>query len=144
MSSPARTDPSTTATTSAVRRTGLVWTALVGLAWLALAGWQPTTTWHLAPLLLAAAWAWVVAQDLAPGDRSARGALTRAGIGGLLAATAVTLGLAAAGRLQGPTYAGSGSVVTEALLLAGAGAGIAVLVGGRASPATTTCTPVTS
>lgn len=145
MSSPARTAPNATATDSDVRRTGLVWTALVALAWLALAAWRPTTTWHLAPLLLAAAWAWVVAQDLVPGDRSARRALVRAGIGGLLAATAVTLGLAAAGRLEGPTYTGSGSVVTEALLLALAGAAIAVLVGlFRARPTQSTATATLS
>lgn len=36
-------------------RAGAGWTAAVALAWMLLAVWQPTTTWHLAPVLLAAA-----------------------------------------------------------------------------------------
>lgn len=40
-------------------RAGVGWTAMVALVWVLLAVLRPTTTWHLAPVLLAAAWPWV-------------------------------------------------------------------------------------
>lgn len=105
------------------------WTAAVALTWLALALWRPSTTWHLAPLLLAAAWPWVVGQDQSPGDRSGRRRVLAAGVAGLTAAVLGTAALATSGLLRGPTWTGSGSPVVEALVLAVAGSLVATLAG---------------
>ena len=109
--------------------TGLLWTVLVAVAWVALATWRPTTTWHLAPLILAAAWPWVVGQDASPGDASARRRVGLAGAGGLVTALALSGVLSAADLLDGPTWTGSGTPLVEALVLSAGGAAIAVTTG---------------
>ena len=96
--------------TQAVVSAGLLATVVVALLWSALALWRPGTTWHLAPFILAAAWA---------------------GVGGLGAAAAVTGVLYEAGRLQGPTVTGAGTAVAEALILSVVGAAIATATGLR-------------
>lgn len=108
---------------------GLLWTAVVAVAWVSLTAWRPSTTWHLAPLLLAAAWPWVVGQDQSPADPSARRRVVTAAGAGLAVAVLATGALAATGHLEGPTWTGSGSPVVEALLLAGAGSLLAVVAG---------------
>ncbi len=108
---------------------GLVWTAVLAVAWLALALWQPTTTWHLAPVLLAAAWPWVVGQDLVPGDATQRPRIVVAGLSGLAIVLAETGALAAADLLRGPTLTGSGSAITESAILGALGALLATLAG---------------
>ncbi|MGA8978196.1 MAG: DUF427 domain-containing protein [Pedococcus sp.] len=108
---------------------GRIWTLVLALAWVALVAWRPATTWHLAPLMLAAAWPWVVGQDSPSGDRSARRRILLAGGGGLGAALALTGVLASTGRLEGPTWTGSGTPVLEALLLSVGGAAIATALG---------------
>ena len=81
---------------------GLRWTLVVAVVWSVLVVWRPTTTWHLAPLILAAAWPWVVGQDTSPGDPSARRRILLAGGGGLGASLALTGLLSLTGRLDGP------------------------------------------
>jgi len=108
---------------------GLIWTLVVAVVWSGLVAWRPTTTWHLAPLILAAAWPWVVGQDTTSRDPSARRRILLAGSGGLGAALTLTGVLAAAGRLDGPTWPGSGNAVVEALLLSVGGAVIATTMG---------------
>ncbi len=108
---------------------GLGWTLVVAVVWILLVAWRPTTTWHLAPLLMAAAWPWVVGQDLSASDPTARRGVLIAGARGLVAGSALTAILAFAGRLEGPTWTGGGTPVVEAFLLAGAGALVATLVG---------------
>ena len=108
---------------------GLIWTLVVAVVWSVLVAWRPTTTWHLAPLILAAAWPWVVGQDTSSRDPSARRRIMLAGGGGLGAALALTGVLSSAGRLDGPTWTGSGTPVVEALLLSAGGAAIATAMG---------------
>ena len=108
---------------------GLRWTLVVAVVWSLLVAWQPTTTWHLAPLILAAAWPWVVGQDTSPGDTSARRRILFAGSGGLGAALALTGLLSAAGRFDGPTWTSSGTPGVEAFLLSAGGAAIATALG---------------
>lgn len=108
---------------------GLLWTLVVAAVWALLVVWRPTTTWHLAPLILAAAWPWVVGQDTSSGDASSRRRILLAGIRGLGAALAITGVLSAAGRLDGPTWTGSGTTLVEALLLSAGGAAIATTMG---------------
>jgi len=96
---------------------GVGWTAMMALAWVLLAVWRPTTTWHLAPMLLAAAWPWVTGQDLRTGDRSALARLFWSGAAGVVVAAAVTLGLSWAGLLGGPTVLGFPDAMSESLAL---------------------------
>ena len=115
--------------TRKVLSAGLTWTIVVAVVWSVLVAWRPTTTWHLAPLILSAAWPWVVGQDVSPGDPTARRRILLAGGGGLSVALALTGVLSATGRLDGPTWTGSGTPVVEALLLALGGTAIATTVG---------------
>ena len=115
--------------TRKVLSAGLTWTIVVAVVWSVLVAWRPTTTWHLAPLILSAAWPWVVGQDVSPGDPTARRRILLAGGGGLGAALALTGVLSATGRLDGPTWTGSGAPVVEALLLSLTGAAIATTLG---------------
>ncbi|MCY7401859.1 MAG: DUF427 domain-containing protein [Nocardioides sp.] len=108
---------------------GLGWLLVVAALWFVLLVWRPTTTWHLLPLILAAAWPWVVGQDTSPGDPSARRRIRLAGVGGLGAAFALTGILSAAGRLDGPAWTGSGGPAVEALLLSLGGAAGATALG---------------
>lgn len=117
------------AATRKVPSAGLVWTFVVTVVWSVLVLWRPTTTWHLAPLILAAAWPWVVGQDTSSRDPSARRRIMLAGGGGLSAALALTGVLSSAGRLDGPTWTGSGSPAVEALLLSVGGAAVATTMG---------------
>jgi uncharacterized protein (DUF427 family)/glutaredoxin len=108
---------------------GTGWTAVVALVWVLLAVWQPTTTWHLLPVLLAGALPWIIGQDLRAGDLSAAIRLAGAAAGGFAAAGLVTLGLARFDLLRGPALAGLGNATIESLVLAGAAAVFVVLVG---------------
>ena len=108
---------------------GAGWTAAIASAWVLLALWRPSTTWHLAPLVLSGAWPWLVGQDLRAGDRSAAGRLGGAGAAGAAVAALVTLGLSGAELLRGPALPGFSSATSEALVLAGAGAVLFVLAG---------------
>ncbi len=110
---------------------GAVWTVAVLIGWLLLALWRPTTTWHLAPVLLAAAWPWMVGQDLRSGDGRGAVRVVAAGLAGFAVTVVATLGLAGADLLRGPTFSGAGDVVGESLLLGGVGAFLVVLVGMR-------------
>lgn len=110
-------------------RSGVGWTAVVALAWVLLALWRPGTTWHLAPVLLAAAGPWVAGQDLRTGDRGAAVALGWAGAAGFVVSALVTWGLAAADLLRGPTVLGFATPVGEALASGAAAAALTVLVG---------------
>ena len=80
---------------------------MVAVVWSLLGVWRPTTTWHLAPLLLASAWPWVVGQDIASGDAAARRRILLAGGAGLTAALALTGALSSAGRLDIVTVEGA-------------------------------------
>ena len=108
---------------------GAGWTVVLALAWVLLALWRPTTTWHLAPVLLAAAWPWVLGQDLRTGDRGAAVRLGGAGVAGVAATAVVTAGLAGAGLLRGPTVLGFPDPAVEAWVAGAAAALLVVLVG---------------
>ena len=111
------------------RSAGLIWTLTVAVVWSLLVVWRPTTTWHLAPLILAATWPWVVGQDATARDPSARRRIVLAAGGGLGVAWTLTAVMTLAGRLSGPTWTGSGSPVVESLLLALCGSVIAMAMG---------------
>lgn len=108
---------------------GALWAAGVLVVWVLLCMWRPTTTWHLAPTVLAAAWPWVAGQDVRSGDRRAAVRIGGAGLAGVALVAAATFALAAAGLLRGPVLGAFTTVVTESLVLGAAGAAAAVLIG---------------
>ncbi|MDK3257366.1 hypothetical protein [Blastococcus capsensis] len=111
--------------------TPVFWTLAVGLVWVTLAAWRPTTTWHLAPALLAGVAPWVVAQDARAGDRRAVRRVVGAAVTGLVVSVLVTWVLASAGLLRGPTIPGFADPLVESSILAGAGALLAAAFGVR-------------
>ena len=90
--------------------------ALAGLAlagiWIALAAWQPTTTWHLAPLLLVWAPPWTATYR----GRPVRGWV----VVGVALSVATTGMLHALDLLRGPALVGPDATI-EALIAAIAG-----------------------
>jgi hypothetical protein len=102
--------------------TGAVWTVAASLAWLALALWRPTTTWHLAPVLVAGGWPWLV-------GRTAGLRFQLAGIAGAIAAMTMTLALAGLGLLRGPTVLTPTGAPIEAMVLVGATATLVLVIG---------------
>lgn len=83
------------------------------LVWVALAALRPTTTFHLAPLIVAM-WPTLTANDR---QGSARGASVGFGI-----AAVVTAVLSVAGLLEGPSLLPWGGPALESLVAAGTGA----------------------
>ncbi len=114
---------------AASRWTGAGWTAAVLVFWVLLAMWRPTTNWHLAPMLLAAAWPWVTGQDLRGGDRSALPRLLLAGAAGFGTAVVATLVLDRLGLLRGPTVLGFAHPAPEGIVLAAAAVALVVVPG---------------
>ena len=102
--------------------------AAAGL-WALLAVWRPSTTWHLGPVLVAAAAPWLIGQGVRSGHRRRLAGLAAAAAAGFLTAVAVTAVLSGAGQLRGPTLAGSHRPWPEALVLAAAAALLAAVPG---------------
>jgi hypothetical protein len=109
-------------------RRAIAWgVALAGL-WLVVAPAQPTTTFHLAPLLVSAAPPILLVID----DQSTidRRDATRAAIGGGAIALAATMTIAAIGGMQGPSFAALGSPPVEAVVFTFLGTAIGLGVAG--------------
>lgn len=96
-----------------------VWAVGLAVIWVLLSVWQPTTTWHLAPVLLAGAWPWMTGRDLRSGARSGAVGLVLAGAGGFAVSALATAGLDRADLLRGPTVLGFPSATVESVVLAG-------------------------
>lgn len=96
----------------------------LAILWIALAFWQPETTWHLGPLVVALAPALV--------HRSAgvmsRGAALGAATNGLINAAIATAILAYFDKLEGPALAFFPNVLTEVAVFAIIGAAVAYLL----------------
>jgi glutaredoxin-like protein len=106
--------------------------AVAATVWFLLATGHPTTTYHFAPLLVAAAWPithrWRSREALAPFTVLATAA------GGIGVASATTALLAARHALAGPTVTGSANAVVETFSAIAAGAvvgGVMAAVGRR-------------
>lgn len=106
----------------------LITTALAAAAWFALIAWRPTTTWHLAPALVAGAGAWVVAQYRT--DAVTRWWIVATAALGLLVALGEVAVFQASGSLAGPALFG-GTVVGESILMSTVGAASGVIAGFR-------------
>ncbi|TNC28041.1 glutaredoxin domain-containing protein [Amycolatopsis alkalitolerans] len=91
---------------------GLPVTVAATVAWIMLAASNPTTTYHFAPLVVAAAWP--AGRRLRAARALPRAAALAATVGGVLMAVAATVVLRARGALAGPALFGL-STVSEAL-----------------------------
>jgi len=116
--------PAVTAEASSPRLASLIapallTTALAAAAWLALIAWRPTTTWRLAPTLVAGAGAWVAAQYRT--EAQTRWSIVAVAAFGLLVAVGELAVLHATGPLEGPALFGL-SGVAESILTAAVGA----------------------
>lgn len=90
--------------------------------WILLAAWRPTTTWHLAPAVVAAA----------PLVSTSSGfpQLVRVA-GGLGLAVGVALALAASGAMRGPSLLPVGGPLLESVVAAVSGTVVGLAVAGR-------------
>lgn len=131
-----RSTPTPTPTARRSTLTAAGWTVLVALVWVLLAAWRPSTTWHLAPVLLAGAAPWVVGQDLRGGDRSAIPRVVAAAVAGAAVSALVMWALWSGGLLAGPTVLGFPGPAIEAFTFAGVASVLALLLGGGPRPAT--------
>jgi glutaredoxin-like protein len=106
----------------------------VGLAalWAGLAIWHPTTTYHLGPLLAAAAWPRL--ERARAGQPLGRQAAAIAASGGTLVALAALGLLVALGSLCGPTLVGHGGPATESLVLLALGSAYGLWAASRPAP----------
>lgn len=80
---------------------GVAWTLGYPLVWLGLALWRPATTWHLGPVLVAAALPWSVLADLATVRHSDGATSAALLLSGGTALVAVVLGVLLAARRGG-------------------------------------------
>lgn len=108
--------------------------SLAGVAlWWFLADHTPTSTFHFAPVLVAAAW--VAVEGTLGAGLAARYTIRLAGLGGAVA-VAATLGLEAADLLRGPVFWERGPdapVVAEHVLFAVLGSVLGALISVRYS-----------
>jgi hypothetical protein len=93
---------------------------MAALAWVGLSWWHPTVTYHLGPLIVAAAWPLLLRARI--GYPVGRPHAVVAALGGLILA-GIAVGIAAAAHLlEGPTLIDRGSAIIES--------GLTALIGG--------------
>ncbi len=97
----------------------------LALAWTALAFWQPTTTWHLGPVVVAMSVA-VVHRSLGPLSRPAA---MGAAVAGLTNAGLAILVLAVFDKLRGPALGFFPNALVESIVFAIVGAVVGALIG---------------
>lgn len=104
------------------RHAGPLAASAVALAWTALARRQPDTTYHFAPILVAASWG-ATCRWVAAGPATRPAGLATAGGGGAIALIA-TAELARVGAFKGPTLWGTSSALVETVAFAVVGAAL--------------------
>jgi hypothetical protein len=102
-------------------RRGPVASLVIAAVWAVLAIWHPTTTYHLGPALVAAAWP-LTLRGRAGIARARVRAVVMSALGGTVTAFAAIGLLAARHALAGPTVLGGHGAMTEAFLAAVVGA----------------------
>ena len=110
-------------TTQALARPGLrralVWSVALAGLWVVVALIRPTSTFHLAPLLIAAAPPVLFTLD---GDNRADWAtVLRLAAGGIALALAATFAVSVLGAMQGPPFEGFSGPLVEAVVLTAVG-----------------------
>ncbi len=102
------------------RSTPILAGVAVALVWVVLAWMRPTTTWHLAPLLVVLAPLWAAEQVELPRRPTARLAWVAAGT---VLALVATVALQIAGMLAGPVLFGSVAWVEATFIVSAGGIG---------------------
>jgi hypothetical protein len=105
--------------TATDHRRGAAGAAVVASVWTALAIWRPTVTYHVAPLIVAAAWPYLLRRG--PLRVANRDAARAAGAGSLVALVAAGV-IVAVDAMRGPTLWGRGHAMAEVVPMALAGA----------------------
>jgi hypothetical protein len=100
-------------------RRAIIWGVVLAGLWVLVAVARPATTFHLAPLLIAAAPPNLLVLD----DRSSatQGEVARVALGAAAIAVATTIAVAAAGAMDGPAFGAFGSPLNEAIIFAALG-----------------------
>lgn len=108
--------------------------ALAGLVvaalWVLLAGWEPTTTWHLAPFLVGVIPPWLQSRRAVP-PRGGLPLVRRVAAASGASAVGLAFALWALGLLRGPVLTGSGPAVVESVVLALLGPVVVVVLAAR-------------
>jgi hypothetical protein len=108
-----------------IHRTAIVYAAVFAAVWAIASAWRPGSTYHLAPVLVAAAVPTFTALERR--SSASPGHMMRDGLTGVAIALVAALVLSAAGRLQGPSLLPFGGPAAEAVVGAVAGGLIGVL-----------------
>lgn len=103
----------------AEHRRGAVGTGAIALAWILLALWRPTSTYHLAPFLIAGAWPFLLRRGPL---RVANVDALRAALAAMLVTIVVGIGLVLADLMRGPTLWDRGHAMLEVVPIALIGA----------------------
>ncbi len=96
-------------------RSGLTLATLLAMVWAVAAAIRPTSTFHLAPILIAGA------APVAVRQVRIKGKFLAAALGGAISLTTATV-LSAAGMLQGPSLLPAGGAFAEAVVFTAMGA----------------------
>ncbi len=100
-------------------RRGAIGSGVIALAWVGLAVWRPTVTYHLAPFLVAGAWPFLLRRGPL---RVANADAMRAAVAAVAITIASALVLLIADAMRGPTLWDRGHAMLEVVPLALAGA----------------------
>lgn len=100
-------------------RRAIMWGVVLAGLWVLVAVARPATTFHLAPLLIAATPPILLVLD----DRSSpsQGTVARVALVAAAIAAATTIAVAAAGAMDGPAFGAFGSPLTEAIIFTALG-----------------------
>ena len=100
-------------------RRALIWSAALAGLWVVVALIRPTSTFHLAPFLIAAAPPVLLTLD--GGSATNWATVLRLAAGGTALALAATLLVAVTGAMQGPAFEGFSGPLLEAVVFTAAG-----------------------
>ena len=102
----------------------LVWSATLAGLWVAVAVMRPTSTFHLAPFLIAAAPPVLFTLN---GDiRVDRTTVLRLAAGGMALALTATVAVVVVGAMQGPAFEGFSGPLVEAVVFTAAGTAVGI------------------
>lgn len=104
---------------AADHRRAAVGSLAVAIAWIVLALWRPTVTYHLAPFLIAGAWPYLLRRGPL---RVANIDAARGAMGAFVVTIVAAMMIVAADAMRGPTLWGRGHAVLEVAPFAVAGA----------------------
>ena len=117
MNAPTLLDPERV--TVAEHRRGASGSAIIAAAWIGLALWRPTVTYHLAPFLVSGTWPYLLRRGPL---RVANIDASRGAAGGFLLTVVAAVVIVALDAMRGPTLWDGGHAMLEVVPFAAAGA----------------------